>query len=410
MSLNFGRSTGRRILAVESLERRMMLAGDVDVKVAGGNLKIRGDAECNGVLIVQLRDREYAVIGFDHDGAPTTINGRNEPFIARGVKNNFLINLRKGDDLLGIGNDVDLLADLAAELGFGGCFCTGGLDIPDLQLRVPKSLIVHTEDGEDGVVMNADVRYDMIVDTGKHSDGIAVAQSNIGDDMILHTQQGQDGVLIEDANIRDFLLVHTGHDGDSLLAIGTSAGHALLISGQGSDSVAVSEGQFDRELTVLTEQGDDEVLVSLTAAKRMHLDTSGGNDTVAIVGIELDRDLTLHTGSGKDEVEIAEAQLRKLFAFLGNDNDDLRLEQVKARDLAHLDTGSGNDKVTIAESSTDNLMAFLGSGNDALTVTGSKAKKALLRGGSGFDTLNVDSRSFARKVDEDQFEDVNVIV
>jgi hypothetical protein len=361
-------TTRRRRLALEPLETRTLLAGNVSVDEVGGNLKLRGDEECNGVLIVQLGSGRYAVVGFDHDGAPTTINGGADPVIVRGIKHNFLIDLRQGDDLLGIGNNVELLADLATELGFEDVLNSGDLpaeEIPDVQLRVPKSLIVHTKDGEDGVVMTADVRYDAIVHTGKHADGIAFADSDIGDDVILRTDKGQDGVLLENIDVDGHLNVHTGHDGDTLLVSLSSVRHAVLNTGHGSDSLGVSETEFARELVLLAEQGNDDVIVNVVAADRIHLDSGSGNDQVGLAALAIDDDLIIHTHGGDDTVEISDSDVDDLFA------------------------------------------AFLGTDDDVLSIGGSSARKALLRGGPDFDILNVDSLSFAGKIDREQFEDVN---
>ncbi len=363
------RRSNRRPLTLEPLESRTLLAGDVSVDVAGGNLKLRGDNECNGVLIVQLGTGRYAVVGFDHDGAPTTINGQSDPVIVRGVKHNFIIDLRGGDDLLGIGNNVDLLADLAGELGFEDIIPTGEPPvegISDTRLRVPKSLIVHTKDGEDGVVVNAHVGNSAVINTGKHSDGIAIANSRIRDNVVLRTEKGQDGVLIENVAVEGHLNVHTGHDADTLLVSLSEVRHAVLNTGHGSDALGVSETQFDRELVLLTEQGNDEVVVNVVAARRIHLDTGSGNDDVGMAALEIDDDLMVFTGSGRDNVEISDADVDDLFG------------------------------------------AFLGSSDDTLSIFGSSARKAVVRGGSGFDVLNVDELSFARKVDEAQFDDINV--
>ena len=363
------RSVSRRPLVLESLEVRSLLAGNVSVDVHGGNLKIRGDNECNGLVIVQLDDGEYAVAGFEHDGAPTTINGGTDPVIVRGVRHNFLIDLRGGDDLLGIGNDIPLLIDLAGQLGFGDTLPDpselGLEEIPDVQLRVPKSLIVHTKDGEDGVAFVGDIRYDAVINTGKHSDGIAFADSDIGDDVILRTERGEDGVLIENTDIDGHLNVHTGHDGDTIVVSLSSVRHAVLNSGHGGDSVGVSETEFDRELVLLTEQGNDEVVMNLVAARLMVVNTGSGNDDIAMGSIATDDDLIVHAGSGSDEVEIS-AQVDR------------------------------------------NLHVFLAGGNDTLSITGSSARRALLHGGSNSDILNFDDDDFAGDLDDFSFEDRNV--
>src|SRR5262245_61795686 len=93
--LGFGVGYGHRRLAVESLEQRAMLAGNVDVFVAGGNLFVRGNNADNFVLIQEIDDGDeketthaYLVTGLDFDasalpnppfgGGETSINGEFE--------------------------------------------------------------------------------------------------------------------------------------------------------------------------------------------------------------------------------------------------------------------------------------------------------------------------------------------
>jgi len=356
-----------RRLMLESLESRALLAGDVQVDVVGGNLKLRGDQECNGVIISQLGEGRYAVVGFEHDGAPTTINGGTEPVIVHGVRGNFDIDLRQGDDLLGIGNDVELLAGLSTDLGLSDAFGAGAElpEVPDQRLRVPRSLIVRTKDGDDGVLVNANIRHSAIIRTSFGSDGVGLANTRVGDNVIVHTETGQDGVLIENTSVGDYLHVNTGENSDTLVISQADVGHALLIAGQGNDAVGISDSQFDRELVLLAAQGNDDVLLTTIAARRIHLDAGSGNDQLGISALAIDDDLTIHTGSGRDSAQVT-----------GSDVDDL-------------------------------LAVFLDTGDDELTISGTSAGKALLRGGRDSDILNIDDLGFAGRVDENEFEDVN---
>jgi hypothetical protein len=343
MTRPFSRRRTPRRLALEALESRALLAGDVSVDVVGGTLRLRGDEECNGVLIAQLGEGRYAVVGFEHDGAATTINGSAEPLVVRGVRHNFDIDLGGGDDLLGIGNDVELLAGLADELGFGDALLADAEvpELPDQRLRVPGTLIVRTKDGEDGVLVNASVRRSAIFRTGLKSDGVALVNSRFGDNVILRTETGQDGVLIENVTIDDHLNVHTGDNGDTLLVALSDIGHAVLNTGRGKDAVGISETRFDRHLVLLSGHDNDDVLLDVVAARRIHLDTGEGSDSVQIGGTEVD----------------------------------------------------------------DLLAVFLGRGDDELAIAGASGRKALLRGGLGRDLVDASDLDFDRGADERQFEE-----
>ena len=134
---SFGSGAGKRQrrLAVERLESRALLAGNVNVFVSGGSLFVRGDNADNLVLIQQTGDGQYTVTGLDYGAAgfadppfsagPTSINGQFETQTFSGVTGDFIIDLKKGDDGLGIGNSIDDLATLAAECDFGFAFGSG---------------------------------------------------------------------------------------------------------------------------------------------------------------------------------------------------------------------------------------------------------------------------------------------
>jgi hypothetical protein len=404
-----------RPLLVEPLECRRMLAGDVEVSRSGDNLKIRGDSECNGLLVVQLSEGRYAVVGFEHDGAPTTINGGTEPVILSGIDGNFDIDLRNGDDLIGIGNNIGMIAALAADLGFGGIIDLqsdfGLPPIPATQLEVPRSLLLKTKDGEDGVMFLGRVNRSAIINTGKHSDGLAIANSRIGEDLIVHTEKGEDGVLLENVSVDDHIHIDTGHDGDTLLAQGVDARRAVLLTGSGSDTLGISDSELERELIVRTSSGNDSVLVTQSEARRIDIHTDSGDDALEVSAFEVEDDLVANLGSGSDEALIADALIGdNLLVFLGSGDDVLTIDNIGVDDNVLIDAGSGDDDVQITASDVDRLLhVVMGSDDDVLTIAGSTARRAILHGGSGRDTLNVDDLSFADDVDEHSFEDVNEV-
>jgi hypothetical protein len=402
-----------RPLLVEPLECRRMLAGDVEVRRSGDNLKIRGDSECNGLLVVQLSEGRYAVVGFEHDGAPTTINGKTSPVIVSGIDGNFDIDLRSGDDLLGIGNNIQRIAGLADDLGFGGIIDPqsdfGLPPLPATQLKVPRSLHLKTKDGEDGVMIIGRIGRSAHIHTDNHSDGVALANSRIGEDLFIHTEKGEDGVLLDNVSVDDYLHIDTGRDGDTLLVAGSNARHAFLTMSSGSDSLGISDTAFDRELIVRTSSGNDSVLITESEARRIDIHTDSGNDTLEMGAFEVRDDLIANLGSGRDEALIADALIGDhLLLFLGSGDDILTIDNIGVDDNVLIDAGSGRDDVQITASDVDRLLhVLMGSGNDVLSIANSTARRAILHGGSDRDTLNVDSLSFADDVDEHSFEDVN---
>src|SRR5262245_29691916 len=134
--LGSGVGYGHRRLAVESLEQRAMLAGNVNVFVSGGSLFVQGNNADNFVLIQEIEDEDpednkhtYSVTGLDFDdttlpnppfgGGSTSINGDFETQEFPGVTGDIIIDLKKGDDVIAIGNSEDTLFALADDCGLG---------------------------------------------------------------------------------------------------------------------------------------------------------------------------------------------------------------------------------------------------------------------------------------------------
>src|SRR5262245_51098757 len=99
-----GRSNVRARIGFESLEGRLMMAGNVAVNVTGGDLLLTGDNLGNLVEIrqVQLNDSpipgRFLVRGING----TTINGQASQ-VFQNVTDDFQINLNGGNDRITLG-------------------------------------------------------------------------------------------------------------------------------------------------------------------------------------------------------------------------------------------------------------------------------------------------------------------
>ena len=72
-----------RTLALEPLESRVVLDGNVRAFISGGNLRIIGDSAGNEIVIEQSRMRSFRISS--RDGS-TTINGRSGPLMLIGSR------------------------------------------------------------------------------------------------------------------------------------------------------------------------------------------------------------------------------------------------------------------------------------------------------------------------------------
>lgn len=454
--LGVGVGLGHRTLRVETLERRAMLAGNVDVFVSGGTLFIRGDNSDNAVLVSQVGDHEYAVTGFDfadgnlngYQSGPTKIKGDpNGTVTFGGVTKDIVIDLKKGNDGLAVGNDVNQLAALAEEclgIGFGlgsgsgsgsgdgsgsGSGSGNGSVAPAIvsqgdRFVAPRNLIINTGDGNDNVVVNADAVRSITVDTGKGNDGVAVGNLpldsepddeisteqvegddlNIGDDLIILTGAGNDIACAKFVTVNDYLNIQVGDGNNDVTAEEFDAGHVLVTAGKGNDTVLLSTFDTDREIVVNTAGGNDTVAIEdfsagqgfgphgkSTKAGYVTVVTGNGNDNVFLGFFEADG-VTVDTGSGNDGTSRSTEELSRVASLQAPMFGPVSVVEASITHQLTLVTGSGNDVAEVEGVTAHDIVVDLGAGNDDgelynLNVAGNMT----VVGGAGNDDLYLHS-------------------
>lgn len=132
--------------AVEALERRLMLDGDVTASLRGGDLTIRGDAEDNAILITQPTRGTIHIEGLDD----TAVNGEESVEFSLGAGDLTIIMGKPGGKRAPAGEDQVSIQ--------GRLLLRGDLDV---QLNMGEVAI----EGSAGAVQ---IRGDVDVRTGKH--------------------------------------------------------------------------------------------------------------------------------------------------------------------------------------------------------------------------------------------------
>src|SRR4029079_17016554 len=286
--LGSGVGYGHRTLKVEQLEGRAMLAGNVGVKLAGGNLIITGDNHDNAVLVQEVDDEDdnanthaYLITGFDFDdsgiggveGGPPIIKGAGYEVdsesggtsarVVTGVKGNIVIDLKKGNDVLAVGNSVEDLVALAEDCGFGlglgsGSGGTDGSSFPTVtatqpvlegRLTTPISLIINMGDGNNAVAVIGDIGVNygagsLVINTGKNSDAVAVgnafqaeSDSFINGDLAIVTGNGDDNVCVHNATILGALAINAGNGFNQVSGENFDAAAASIVTGKDTDDI-----------------------------------------------------------------------------------------------------------------------------------------------------------------------------
>jgi len=352
---------GIRRLAMEGLENRTMLAGNVNVFVEGGTLFIVGNDAGNGVSVHQVDTGRYVVTGFALAGSATTLNGSGSVRIVTGVTNDINVDLNAGNDVFCMSQSAARRQACADELsGFTAGPIAPSPEAPNpntttSQTRVPRNLIVNADAGNDGVGVHARIGSDdlkgfdfggighIITDGG--ADSVIVERTTAFDDLLIETGDADDFVRTFRVRTWDFFFASLGNGHDTMNATDYHGFHSHLIGGIGDDTIRVRDFHAEQEVFLFGEAGDD-------------LITGHG-----VTGIELQ----IITADGRDRVQLRNSHVGDL----------------------HIDTGLNNDNVTLDSVTViDELTVFLGNGNDRFNISNTSADSAYIDGGFGNDTFD----------------------
>jgi hypothetical protein len=271
-----------RSLAIEGLEPRVLLAGNLKVSVAGGALYVRGDSSDNAVLIRRIGDNRYQVEGVaDRDGHPTSINGvANGTKTFRNVRSDIDIKLYGGDDLLGIGNQETALHELLDELSGGPEFTAES----PARTRLRRHLEVEMGSGDDTVALFVDVGRMSEIDLGAGADALAMESSIVGRDLKIYGRANNDNVRIRNSTIDERLYILLGGHDDNLMIETCDADRAEIKAGGSADTMEIVDLDVQQNLNVDLGHGDDHLAIGGSRARKANLRGGAGTETVSNLG------------------------------------------------------------------------------------------------------------------------------
>jgi hypothetical protein len=433
-----------RRLRLESLERRELLAGNVQASVVGSKLLLTGDNLGNNVAVVALGGGRYAV-----SGVATTVNGGNAAFVTPRSVAHLSATLNGGNDVLALTNDAQALYDMSflstnieTRFGIDAATLQGRLDaIPRVDdFSLSGSLTVAGGAGDDVVASVGSIGGSAVVSLGPATtvegnafgiDGASLAGGGgrVGGAISVVGDGQADEILIEATRVRGSVSASLGNGDNSLntrdsnidgglsyvggmdsdrpfLFNSTIAGHVGFVLGQGENLAGVN-GSSIGSLAVTGGAGRDAVLLAVRAQNSVSIWTGAGEDSVSVVsgggpqGQPLGPSfvgghLTIDTGSGDDFVELQANVRHSLVLTLGDGMDRLEFLGVVVGFNATIDAGNGDDSILIAQSNVGYfLYVFAGAGNDRVTITETDARAAYLFGGLGNDDRDVDAATLA---------------
>lgn len=438
-------SRDRRRLRLESLERRELLAGNIQASVIGSKLVLTGDNLDNNLAVIALGAGRYAVAG-----VATTVNGNNGVFITPRPVAHLTANLNGGNDGLALSNNAQALFDIADSL-FIDLEDQLGVDANTLQAAIDLattvddfslsgSLTVAGGAGDDLVAVVGNIGGSVVVSLGTATamggnafamDGQSLAGgrgtvgggiSVVGDGQadivsIAATQVRLSASIALGGGMNQFLLDNStvgggvsfvgGANNDNVtLRTSTVTGHVAVTLGNGDLNQAFLTSTDTQRLTLgslsLTGGlGAETVLGALTVRNNASIWTGGGADAVILGAVvsgptAVGGSLTIDTGDGHDNVTLQANVAHSLVLALGVGNDRLELLTSMIGHNATIDAGDGNDNMLIGSTNVGFfLYVFAGLGNDQVSLVGSDARAAYLFGGLGTDDVDVDAATLA---------------
>lgn len=434
-----------RPLFVEGLETRAMLAGNVTASVRGGTLFVTGDNLDNDVVIQQTGPNRFTVVGVA--GSATKVNNRAEGivFTGNGVRN-FEIDLRAGNDMLGISNDLSYLDALSAELaaGPGGPVTASATTATALSLRgyanirggagddaiavnllAGGAIFVDANAGSDAVVIEGSTAAALLVNTDTanqttdRADYLRIRNVAARGAITANTFSGDDVVLLTDASASVFVVnvgvgatTGTATDFDNLIVARlVSRGSVLLFAGAGDDAAGVNDVDGIYLLAVGGSGNDTMTFANLDLASASLIGETGDDsitvdDTIdpedpgvpILVDDTLNTEVTglLHidTGAGDDTVNVNgdvtfNPELGSLNIWTLAGVDTVSASNLSLTGKTVVDLGTGEDSLTAGGIASDgDILLFGGTDNDIVTATGVIARFFLAVGGIGNDDMS----------------------
>ena len=392
---------------VESIERRILLAGNVTAELNNaGDLVVRGDAESNQLRIaletVSEMD-EVVVTGLDG----TTVNNASEfRFAASELTRNVRVVLRGGDDALQIGGEDH---DDPTESG------------DEARLTVPGDLFVNAGVGNDTIrVSFVDIGGrgnvlgqggDDVVNFGRgpgfgddhHVNSLGdgpgggpPADVTVGETLRLVTGAGADEAKVGFAEIGDDLKVCTGTGNDYFVS-----GRGPIFGGGGNPSEGGGQPAdtfvADR-ITVHTGGGDDFVLLRNTEVTgRARVSTAGGADRLGTENSDFLGPATISAGGGTNIVGLLSSTFGdETTITMGSQEDLFYSDRSDFAGKTTLRLGGGADvAVTAMTRFSDEANVFAQGGDDELQSDNNVYDgEVTLNGGAGTDNSGDDGSSF----------------
>lgn len=324
--------SARRRLALETLEDRSLMAGNVTASMVGSKLVIQGDGEANHVVLrFDRATQRFHVNGLATDGGETTINGPASSTPPAGFPRvgQIEVALGDGDDSLEILNpdatDVVITKYFSIDTGGGDDTvifgrvgnAAGGAAPLASKVRTGAGINVQSGDGDDQIqIANLEVGGHFLIGTGA------------GDDAVLFVNEfipASGSTKFFPTKVRNLVSIHLGEGDDELSLRNLIAGGMLRVLDVGGVS--------------------DLDLYNARISGQVDIDTGSQADAVSLKHIQ-GTQLMITTNAGADDVQLESCRFYTMDLKLGHDIDTLAIRSSLTRNYCLIDGGADGGTFT----------------------------------------------------------------
>jgi large repetitive protein len=370
----------KRPLRMECLERRELLAGNVNAAIDGQNiLRITGDNASNQIHVQEVA-RIDGALGIRVIGINTNINGSSQAAEFRVPSRDVVISMGGGNDSVFFAPQApSRIAQLRRLEIFGG----PGQDRINVQ-RVNVS---------QGTVP---LRINTGIDGSGDVVQLGVVTVGAGQDALVSTGGGNDQIRIGNSTFRRNLTINAGDGADTVNLVNAQVvGQFTLNAGTGADVVNLEATTLGGSAALNLGDGADQLLIRNNSRfnSRSVIRGGAGNDDIRLLNMS-GTSIVVDAGDGANEITLRNAQFNgtgESSFLLGNQNGTFRSEASSFTGGVRLLLAGGNNAATISGGSAASLEITAGNGRNDITLNQRFSAQSFVRiaTGSGDDTINV---------------------
>jgi hypothetical protein len=349
----------RNSLAIERLENRLALAGNITVTQVGADLIILGDELSNSLTLTTTSTGMWALSGrISAQPVDTTINEQDTtdtPVLVSPPTGSLVVRLGDGNDRFDIfvfDSPLRIQTSFVVETGKGD---DTAQFIGVSAASVGTATTIELGDGSDHLSLGGfGIGTDTIIRGGSGNDSINVSRGSCRD-LVIHADEGYDAVRVEFAQIRNSTLVNGGADGDRVELVRTDfANDSAVFGNHGGDAIFVLGARPHKSLFI--NAGPDFAYIQI---RQSILGTSTyvineGPTQTDIDGSQFKR-LEIFVGPEGDSVTITRCTVEEFFASLGESSDAFKLIANRVNQRGRIDGQGGFDVFTQGDNVLTNV-------------------------------------------------------